>query len=112
MINEFHTKRMEKIIQTAGGEILLGGKTDIKNKICDPTIILNPNRDAEIMTNEIFGPVLPVYTFKNIEEPIKFINDGDKPLAVYYMGDEYCQNAKKVLNETSSGSFITNEAMS
>jgi acyl-CoA reductase-like NAD-dependent aldehyde dehydrogenase len=72
---------------------------------------LNPNNDAEIMTSEIFGPILPVYTFGNIDEPIKFINDGDKPLAIYYMGDQHCQNAKRVQNETSSGAFMTNEAM-
>ena len=38
------------------------------------------------MKDEIFGPILPVLTISNIDEAIKYINDGEKPLAVYYFG--------------------------
>lgn len=63
MINDFHTERMEKIINTAGGEIVLGGKVHRESKYCEPTVILEPKKDAQIMTEEIFGPILPVYPF-------------------------------------------------
>ena len=87
MINTFHTQRMQNILKTAGGQVVLGGKVNLEAKYCEPTIILEPNLKAEIMTDEIFGPILPVFPYRKIEECVDFINDRDKPLAIYYMGN-------------------------
>lgn len=54
------------------------------------------------MTEEIFGPILPIVTYNTIEEAIDFINKRPKPLALYYFG---YKNKDKLLNETSSGAF-------
>ncbi len=62
------------------------------------------------MQDEIFGPILPVFTYKNIQEVINFINDRDKPLALYYFGENN-QHKEKILNETSSGAFCINECI-
>lgn len=63
------------------------------------------------MKEEIFGPILPVHTYKNIGEAIEFINKLDKPLAVYYFGKNSSSNSnlKRVKNETSSGAFLVND---
>jgi aldehyde dehydrogenase (NAD+) len=64
------------------------------------------------MTEEIFGPVLPVISFRNITEVIDHINDGDKPLAVYFFGTvRNNANKERLEVETSSGAFVTNEAI-
>ena len=64
-----------------------------------------------MMKEEIFGPVMPVFPFKDIKEVIKFINDRDKPLAVYYFGDYTSLNSQKLIRETSSGAYVTNEVI-
>ena len=63
------------------------------------------------MKEEIFGPLLPVYTYKNIDEAIQFVNKLDKPLAVYYFGKNSFRNKNlmRVKEETYSGAFLVNE---
>ena len=63
------------------------------------------------MKEEIFGPILPVFSYKTIEEAIDFIKKKDKPLAVYYFGANSSRNKNlyKIKEETSSGAFLVNE---
>lgn len=63
------------------------------------------------MKDEIFGPILPILSYSNIEEAIKHINSNDKPLAIYFFGDKNTKQCKRVQNETSSGAFVTNETL-
>ncbi len=65
------------------------------------------------MTEEIFGPILPVISFKDFNEVIKHINDGPKPLALYYFGSSCCcnKNFKRLEKETSSGALVRNDAV-
>lgn len=68
------------------GEIILGGKGDLKDKYIAPTIINNPSLDSKIMKEEIFGPILPILGFTDIKEVVKYINNNPNPLALYYFG--------------------------
>ena len=63
------------------------------------------------MNDETFGPILSIYTYKNIDEAIKFINSKPKPLAVYYFGtnSNRNENMMRLTRETSSGAFVVNE---
>lgn len=63
------------------------------------------------MKDEIFGPILPVVSYQTIDDAIKFINAGDKPLAVYYFGSILGKNRDRLEKETSSGAFVTNETV-
>lgn len=63
------------------------------------------------MQEEIFGPVLPIFAFSDISEAINFVNNKDKPLAVYFFGPPGSANQIRVANETSSGSFMLNETI-
>ena len=93
MINDFHCDRVTKLIEGAGGTLICGGKTNKDVRHIEPTIILQPDLNSDMMREEIFGPVMPVFPFKDIGEVIKFINDRDKPLAVYYFGNPTGPNA-------------------
>ncbi len=61
------------------------------------------------MNEEIFGPILPVITYKALDEVINYINEHPKPLAVYFCGKPYHADSKRLLDETSSGAYMTNE---
>ena len=79
MINEKHYQRVMSLI--AGEEIYCGGVGD--GQRIAPTILINVSWDAPVMQEEIFGPVLPVLTFRDIEEVLPAINSREKPLALY-----------------------------
>ena len=64
MVNDFHYDRMVRCIQTAGGQTVLGGKVfDKETRHIEPTIIIGPNLNSELMTDEIFGPILPIIKY-------------------------------------------------
>jgi aldehyde dehydrogenase (NAD+) len=86
VINEFHFNRISGLMKDHGGKIVYGGKTEKDKLWIQPTIILNPKDESQIMNEEIFGPVLPVKTYKNYDDVINFINDNPKPLATYFFG--------------------------
>lgn len=112
MVNDLHFERMKRCIETSGGQVVYGGKQFNKEtKHIEPTIIVNPSLDSEVMQDEIFGPIMPIVTYKDFNEVIEFVNDREKPLALYYYGDKDSANAKRCVNETSSGAFMTNDSI-
>lgn len=74
VINDFHVKRLTKLLDTSGGEVVYGGRVNAEVKHIQPTIILNPKADSPIMCEEIFGTILPIFIYKNLEEVITFVN--------------------------------------
>lgn len=112
MVNEFHTERVLDLAKTSGGKILCGGKGDIKDRYVEPTIIQSPSKDSKIMREEIFGPVLPIVTFKDVKEVIDHINESEKPLAMYYFGSVKNNPNKDLFeNEVQAGMMCTNDIM-
>jgi len=84
-INDFHFKRVLDYLQeNHGGHVLCGDiKTvDSSRSYIPPTIIENPSLDSKLMTEEIFGPLLVVLKFSDIQHVIDYINANDKPLAI------------------------------
>ena len=112
IVTDFHVDRIMTLVNGAKGKVICGGKMNKAAKYVEPTIIVDPDMNSAVMKEEIFGPVIPVISYKNFDEVIKHINDGDKPLALYYYGK--CSsnpNNTRLLNETSSGSYIVNETI-
>jgi len=110
IITEHHFNRIKKLIDSAKDRVVFGGRTDADDKYIEPTLIKVNDLDDSIMTDEIFGPVLPYYTYTNIEEVIDYINREPKPLATYV----FSKNEKlidKVLTETSSGGASINDTV-
>ena len=91
---------------------MIGNANAHVDKDLQPSVVLNPSADSPLMKDEIFGPILPIITFKNIEEAISFINNRPKPLATYYYGSNsrWNVNLNKVEKQTSSGAFVVNDS--
>ena len=79
------------------------------NKI-PPTLILNPDDDLAVMQDEIFGPVMPVKGYEQVDEAVDFINHRDRPLGLYYFGTDQ-QEEEQVLNHTTSGGVTVNDVV-
>jgi aldehyde dehydrogenase (NAD+) len=105
IVNERHHERVSALM--AGQEVAFGGATDVENCYVEPTVLRNVSPDSPIMESEIFGPVLPVLRVKGLDEAIDFVNDREKPLALYLFSSD-ASAEKRVLNETSSGGACIN----
>ena len=79
MVNQKHYQRVMSLIR--GENVYCGGKGD--GERIEPTLLTDVSWDSPIMREEIFGPVLPVMTFKTVNEIIPAINSREKPLALY-----------------------------
>lgn len=101
-------RRLEQMMH-ASGEIIFGGTCDPELRYIAPTLLDAPAEDSPIMQHEIFGPILPIQTFHEIETVIRYINERPKPLALYYFGTH--KEANKVLDNTSSGGACINDTI-
>ncbi len=93
----------------AEGRVLSGGRVDASDRYIEPTLIDDVALDSGVMTTEIFGPVLPLITIKSVDEAVAFINDREKPLALYVFADE--RVGRRVLHHTSSGGACLNDVI-
>ena len=93
------------------GTVIEGNANADLDKNLTPTVILNPSLDSDLMKDEVFGPILPVFTYKNIQEAVEFIQNIEKPLAIYYFGRNSWSNKNlmRLKEETSSGAFLVND---
>lgn len=91
------------------GDVIVGGKSNRETRYIEPTLIENVKCDSSLMTDEIFGPIFPLMEFEDIDEVLKFVNEREKPLALYYFGDE--KKGWKVICKTSSGGACINDTI-
>jgi coniferyl-aldehyde dehydrogenase len=75
-----------------------------------PTLVLNPTADMKVMQEEIFGPVLPVMTYRSVEDAIAYVNAHDRPLGLYYFGTDE-KERETVLARTTSGGVTVNDVI-
>lgn len=108
IISEKHFDRLVQYL--SDGKIICGGKTDKHDLYIEPTLIEDVKTDSKIMQNEIFGPILPIMEYENIEEVIKFVNSRPKPLALYVFSKNksFCN---KIVSETSAGGMCINDTL-
>ncbi|XP_006647605.1 aldehyde dehydrogenase family 3 member F1-like [Oryza brachyantha] len=112
ILNEKHFHRLRGLLEghEVKSSIVHGGHADLKTLRIEPTILLNPPLDSDIMTEEIFGPLLPIITVKKTEDCIAFLKPKPKPLAIYaFTNDEKLK--QRIVAETSSGSVTFNDAI-
>ncbi|MGW7524351.1 aldehyde dehydrogenase family protein [Streptomyces sp. NPDC054783] len=100
IINERHFDRLSGLL--GSGRIAVGGATDRDAKYIAPTVLADVDPKAPVMQEEIFGPILPIVTVPGLDEAIAFINDRDKPLALYVFAESERTRAR-IAAETSSG---------
>ena len=113
IVNRKHFYRIQGLLDDAvakGAQIEAGGKVDENENYIAPTILTYVSEDALIMKEEIFGPLLPIITFKTLDEAIGFINRREKPLAMYIFSEKN-KNQEKLVRETSAGGTCINDTM-
>ncbi len=113
IVNARHTSRVRRLLDDArerGATVVAGG--DVREEHCyiSPTILDRVPADAAILQEEIFGPLLPVIRFGELDEVIDRINAGEKPLALYVWGQDRAR-IRRVLDHTSSGGVCVNNTV-
>ncbi len=111
IIADKHFDRITKLLQGLDNDIVVGGDSDKDTLYIAPTIVDNVDWDSRLMTEEIFGPILPVLEYDDIGDIITKINQKHKPLTLYLFTNDG-KLKDKVIEETSSGSMSINETLS
>jgi aldehyde dehydrogenase (NAD+) len=110
IVNDAHLDRLANLLVGHGGEVFCGGSVDRAARYVAPTIVRHPSPTSALMSEEIFGPILPVLAVGGLEEAARFIGDRPPPLAVYlFTNDEPA--AARVIDATRSGSVAINTTM-
>lgn len=107
IVNERHFDRLTGALAATEGTVALGGGTDTSALTIEPTVVVDPDPGEPLMTDEIFGPILPVLTVKNLDEAITFVNSRPKPLAAYLFTKAKAVR-ERVIREVPSGGMLVN----
>lgn len=104
-------ERISRLLDAGGYDTtVVGGERDAVSRYIAPTVLAGVKPDAAIMGEEIFGPVLPVLPVTGVDEAIAFVNERDKPLALYVFSDDDA-TVERVLTHTSSGGACVNQVI-
>ncbi len=118
VVSDRHFERLHELVDDArgkGAEVIEvnPGNEDFSNaniRKMPLNILRNVTDDMQVMQEEIFGPVLPVKTYKNIDQAIDYVNENDRPLGLYYFGQDKGEQ-EQVLTRTISGGVTTNDVI-
>lgn len=105
--------RLQNLISSSmvsGAKLYCGGNTNATTRFLEPTVLTGVQPGHAIMSEEIFGPIMPILSYEDIGTVIQYIRANDKPLALYlFSRSEKIQ--EKVLSETTSGGAVVNHAV-
>jgi len=111
IVDERHHDRLMRLLDAGGYEAtVIGGTGDRDLRYLAPTVLAGVKPDAAVMDDEIFGPILPVISVGDIDEAIRFVNDREKPLALYAFSQSH-DVLDHVVANTSAGGVTLNHAM-
>lgn len=113
IVNDRHQQRLSRALAGArqqGATVLSGGVTDSARNDFVPTILSGVSPDAQLLQEEIFGPLLPIVPYDNLEEALRVINEKEKPLALYLFSHDRSV-IDRVLAETSAGGTAINDTV-
>jgi len=113
VINQRHTQRIAGLLDDArqkGARVLTGGEVDVGSCFIAPTLIDQVAPEATIMSEEIFGPVLPILTYRNLDDVVRAINAQPKPLALYIFSKDKVRT-RRIMAQTSSGGVAINHCV-
>jgi aldehyde dehydrogenase (NAD+) len=108
IIHQKHFHRLTNLLKC--GKVIIGGETKPEELYIAPTLLDNVSLEDAVTQDEIFGPILPIIEYTDINEAITLINSRPKPLALYL----FSQNKnlqKRILQETSSGGVCINDTV-
>jgi aldehyde dehydrogenase (NAD+) len=111
IVNERHHARLTDLLDRGGYDtVAVGGERDAATRYIAPTVLTGVKPDAAVMDDEIFGPILPVLTYGQLDDAIAFVNERPKPLALYVFGSR-ATAIDRVVERTSSGGVTVNHTL-
>ena len=115
IVSDRHFERLKNLVEEArerGAEIVEVGSANALHpqRKLPLTLVVNPPKDAGVMREEIFGPILPVLSVASREDAVAHVNDGERPLALYWYGED-TETRDRVLHETVSGGVTVNDSL-
>lgn len=108
MINKRHFKRVEKLMKNQS--VIYGGGSNKETLTIEPTLVLEPELDTELMQEEIFGPILPILTYREVSQAVEFIRSKDKPLALYLFTQDKALK-EYIIKNLSFGGVAINDTL-
>ncbi|XP_065137360.1 aldehyde dehydrogenase family 3 member A2a isoform X2 [Paramisgurnus dabryanus] len=108
IINQRHFKRIIALIED--NTVAIGGDSDESECYIAPTVLKDVKSQSKVMQEEIFGPILPIVPVNDLKEAIQFINEREKPLALYVFSSSN-KVIKQIISETSSGALVANDCL-
>lgn len=111
IVNEKHFDRISKLIDKSlenGARLIFGNNRDKLDKYISPTVLEIDSTNYPVFEEEIFGPVLPILEYKNIEEAISITNKAKDPLAIYIFSTSK-KNQNKIIKQTTAGTTVIND---
>ncbi|TFV57601.1 aldehyde dehydrogenase family protein [Mycobacterium sp. PS03-16] len=110
IVNERHFDRLTTALAATKGDVVIGGGSDAAKVSIQPTVVVDPDPAEPLMTDEIFGPILPIVTVKNLDDAIAFVNARPKPLAAYLF-TKTKSIRERVVKEVPSGGMVVNHLL-
>jgi len=113
LIHQDHFESVASLLTDAveaGATVALGGRHDAETNFLAPTVLTDVPLDADIMQEEIFGPLLPVIPYASLDEALRIINDRPDPLSLYVFSERET-TVDTILRRTTAGSTCVNEAL-
>lgn len=110
IVNDAHYERLAGYIEQAksnGGVVEIGGETDAEERYVSPTVLSSMSDSDDVMLEEIFGPILPIKTYRTIEDAVAFVNSKEKPLALYVYSKSK-KNINYIMRNTRAGTTCVN----
>ena len=113
LIHRKHFQRLKSLLETdiqAGAKVLSGGNMNENDLFIEPILVSNLQSSMGLMREEIFGPILPICTYRNITEAIAQVNELERPLSLYIFSNNN-KITEQILVNTTSGGVAINELM-
>ena len=107
IVNQRQFDRLTGYLANTKGTIALGGNSDASTLRLEPTVVVDPDPNEPLMSNEIFGPILPVITVQSLDEAIRFVNSRPKPLSAYLFTKTRAVR-ERVIKEVPAGGMLVN----
>ena len=109
MVNERHFDRVIDLLKD--GTVYCGGRFSREKLKIEPTMLVDVSLDSKVMTDEIFGPILPIVSYETLDCAEKFVKSREKPLALYIFTSKE-ENAKRIIENISFGGGCVNDTIS
>jgi aldehyde dehydrogenase (NAD+) len=110
IVNERHFDRLRSALAATKGDVVIGGGSDASKISIQPTVVVDPDPAEPLMTDEIFGPILPIMTAQSLDDAISFVNSRPKPLAAYLF-TKTKSIRERVIKEVPAGGMVINHLL-